>query len=105
VYILNAPYLLASAQILAVEARHAGFLNTLQGTPLVPGDQPLNAAYTPTQVVSAAMPYIAGLNGGSLPGYQFVRTPQNDIDIMNYALALEFLEQAFYQINVPKFFP
>ena len=54
---------------------------------------------TPQQVVSLASPFIASLNGGPplIPSGGFT----NPLDLLNFALVLEYLESAFYNINVP----
>jgi hypothetical protein len=56
---------------------------------------------TPQQVVSLASPFIADLNGCPplIPAGGLV----NPIDVLNFAMALEYLEAAFYNINVPRF--
>ncbi len=46
------------------------------------------------------MPFIKSLNGGSDPS----KPLQNDIDILNFALLLEYLEATFYDTNVPRFY-
>lgn len=104
-YLMAAPaisskdYLKAAGSILTIEARHAGFLDVLTGTAISPNgafDKPMSQA----DIVSAVTPFVASLNGGPNPG----GTLANDTDILNFALLLEFLEAAFYNINVPKFF-
>ncbi len=98
--IKNKDYLSAAGGILTIEARHAGFVDVLLGNPISPNgafDKPL----TLDQVVQAASPFIASLNGGGDPS----KAPANDLDILNFALLLEYLEADFYTINVPKFFP
>jgi hypothetical protein len=104
-YLLAAPaisskgYLAAAASILTIEARHAGYLNSLIGKPLSTNgsfDKPIPQA----TVVSDVMPFIKSLNGGPDPS----KPLQNDIDILNFALLLEYLEATFYDINVPKFY-
>ena len=91
--------LLKAATILTVEARHAGWINVLLNQPISPFgsfDQQLSQA----EVVNRASPFIASLNGGPDPS----APPQNDNDVLNFALLLEFLEAEFYNVNVPKFF-
>ena len=104
-YLLAAPSisskanLAAAGSILTIEARHAGYLDSITGYPLSPNgafDKPIAQA----TIVNAVSPFIASLNGGSNPA----ATLKNDGDILNFALLLEFLEAEFYDINVPHFF-
>jgi len=92
--------LAVAASILTVEARHAGFLDVLQGQPLVPGSAATDSPLTQSAIVSAVSPFIANLNGGPNPSAPLT----SDTDILNFALLLEYLESTFYNINVPKFF-
>ena len=92
-------YLAAAASILTIEARHAGYLNSLVGKPLSTNgsfDKPI----AQSQIVKDVMPFIKSLNGGSNPSNPL----RNDIDILNFALLLEYLEATFYDINVPIFY-
>ena len=104
-YLMAAPaikdkgILAAAGSILTVEARHAGFLDALLQKPLSPNgafDKPMSQ----TDIVSAASPFIASLNGGPDPSAPLA----SDADILNFALLLEFLEAEFYNTNVPKLF-
>ncbi len=105
-YLLAAPaisskaYLAAAGSILTIEARHAGFLDVLLGDPISANgafDKPLSQS----AIVQAASPFIASLNGGPDPSKPLT----SDLDILNFALLLEYLEAEFYTTNVPKFFP
>lgn len=104
-YLMAAPavkdqrILAAAGSILTIEARHAGFLDALLQKPLSANgafDKPLTQA----EIVSAASPFIASLNGGADPAAPL----KSDVDILNFALLLEYLEAEFYATNVPVLF-
>lgn len=98
-FITDKGILKAAGSILTIEARHAGAINTLLIDPVSVGDASFDTPLGPLQVVAAAGGFVASLNGGWMLSYSDQLSPLNDLKILNYALALEYLEAEFYNVN------
>lgn len=69
-HLVSDPVLLtAAATILTVEARHQTVLNILSGNKAIP--QAFDIAFTPSEVLAVASPFISGCDIG-VPGMSFV---------------------------------
>jgi hypothetical protein len=104
-YISNPNALAVGASLGFTEAYHSGFLNTLGNLPLLPSGTNYVTALTQEEVVARLTPFIVSLNGGPAPGFSTTeKSVTNDIAIFNFALVAEYLEQEFYNNNIPVIF-
>jgi hypothetical protein len=98
--------LFQATAIALIEARQAGWLNTLfPGFALMEGNERIESPISALQAAQRIAPYFADPNlplqlaGAIRPE----PSPENDIAILRFFLANEYLESTFYNVNVPRF--
>jgi Ferritin-like domain len=97
-------YFPLAAGITTVEARHAGWINSILNEPLVPNFFPSDTSIPQSVALSHVDPFIENLNGTEPSFNPIHASDPNNFAILDFLLLLEYVETAFYQVNVAKFF-
>jgi len=98
-------YFPTAVGLCTVESRHASFLNALLGEALVPNFAPVEAPIAQEITLSRIAPFILNPGPGGLPSFDPDHASDpNNFRILDFLLFLEYIEAAFYRINVPRFF-
>jgi rubrerythrin len=107
--VVNNDILAAAAGIHSVEARHASFLNLVNGN--VPFPEVVDGAKSVGEVLEIAGQFVTSTvdpsvyeTGDSRPALdRKADDDTSDIEVLNYALTLEHLENAFYRDGLEEF--
>lgn len=107
-YFFDSTKMAAAASIGFIEARHGTFLNVLLDkriTTNVTGKVPsFETTLSQLDVLKLVGRFLANLNGGPPLAYSTtLPSPANDIAILNFLLALEYMSLDFYTVNLPMF--
>jgi hypothetical protein len=96
-------YFPTAVGLCTVEARHASWLNSLIGQSLVPDFVPVEAPIPQDIVLSRVAEFVTDARS-TFPSFDTtVVTDANNFFILDFLLFLEYIESAFYAINVPRF--
>src|SRR5262245_35373638 len=96
-------YFPTAAGLAAVESRHASWLNSLLGDALVPDFAPVEAPIDQTTVLGRVAPFVED-HRSTFPSFDTtVVSDANNFSVLDFVLFLEYIEAAFYAINVPRF--
>jgi hypothetical protein len=95
-------YFPTAVGLCTVESRHASFLNALLGEPLVPEAAPVESPIPQEITLARVVPFVRNPVVG-FPSFD----PENASDannfrILDFLLFLEYIEAAFYELNVPR---
>jgi hypothetical protein len=97
-------YFRTAVGLCTVESRHAAFLNTLLGEPLLTDFVPVEAPISQDITLSRVAPFVADPIVG-FPSFDPLNASDpNNFRILDFLLFLEYIESAFYKVNVPRFF-
>jgi hypothetical protein len=98
-------YFPIAAGLASVESRHASWLNTLLGESLVPDSVAVEAPINQNTTLSRVAPFVTDPRS-TFPSFDTtVVSDANNFAILDFVLFLEYIESAFYAVNVPKFAP
>ena len=96
-------YFPVAAGLGAVESRHASWLNSLLGDPLVDDFAPVEAPINQTTTLARVAPFVLDPRS-TFPSFDTaVVSDANNFFVLDFVLFLEYIESAFYAINVPRF--
>jgi Ferritin-like domain len=96
-------YFPTAVGLCTVESRHASFLNALLGDALVPNFAPVEAPIPQEITLSRVAPFVKD-PVAEIPSFDPENaSDENNFRILDFLLFLEYIEAAFYRINVPRF--
>ena len=96
-------YFPTAAGLAAVESRHAAWLNSLLGESLVPDFVPVEAPIDQATVLARVAGFVKDARS-TFPAFDTTTvSDRNNFFVLDFVLFLEYIEAAFYAINVPRF--
>lgn len=96
-------YFPVAVGLCTVESRHASWLNSLLNESLVPSFAPVEAPIPQTIVLSRVAEFVLDPRS-TFPSFPTdVISDANNFAILDFLLFLEYIESAFYQLNVHRF--
>lgn len=98
-------YFRTAVGLCTVESRHASFLNALLGNSLVPEFAPVEEPIAQDVTLSRVAPFVLDPGPSGFPSFDPLNASDpNNFHILDFLLFLEYIEAAFYKVNVPRFF-
>jgi hypothetical protein len=96
-------YFPTAAGLAAVEARHAGWLNSLLDQSLVEDFAPVEAPIDQSIVLTRVAEFVTDPRS-TFPSFDTtISTEANSFFVLDFVLFLEYIESTFYDLNVPMF--
>jgi hypothetical protein len=96
-------YFPTAVGLCTVESRHASWLNSLLSEALVPDFVPVESSIPQNIVLSRVAEFVTD-HRSTFPSFDTtVVTDANNFFILDFLLFLEYIEAAFYAVNVPRF--
>jgi hypothetical protein len=96
-------YFPIAAGLASVESRHAAWLNSLLGQALVPDFAAVEEPVPQSTTLSRVAEFVKDPRS-TFPSFDTtVSTDANNFFVLDFVLFLEYIESAFYAVNVPRF--